>query len=53
MSQPKKELMELLTYDNVAQYNHVLENEERKRALLIEEQLDIRRKQENLARMKL
>jgi hypothetical protein len=45
--QPKKELLELLTVGNVAQYNHVLENEDIKRAAILEEQLAIRKKLES------
>lgn len=45
--------MELLTFGNTAQYNHVLENEEKKRVKILEEQMNIRKKQENLAKMKL
>jgi hypothetical protein len=53
LSQPKKELMQLLTFDNIAQSNHVLENEEKKRTIILEEQILLRKKLENLAKMKL
>jgi hypothetical protein len=36
--------MELLTVGNVAQYNHVLETEEIKRAAILEEQMAIKKK---------
>lgn len=45
--------MQLLTFDNIAQFNHNLENEEKKRTIILEEQMLIRKKLENLAKMKL
>ena len=45
--------MQLLTFDNVYQSNLLLENEEKKRTIILEEQMLLRKKLENLAKMKL
>jgi hypothetical protein len=40
---PKKEVFNIICYDNIHEYNQVLELEEKKRSVVLEEQLEIRK----------